>query len=142
MTVVRHPKLRIAASVLGGLAGLVGILVVAIARDFAMHREPTLLSIDYTAIGWVLRVFAVLLGLAALVGSFWARPVTRQHHIGKWWFRIVFTIACCAIAYEIAIPVVIAILVAGGVAFALSGDGGGDDLGCALVGLDLFDFGD
>jgi len=136
MTTVGYPKLRLLTSVLGGLAGLTGILLVAVARDFAMHREPTLLSMDYTTFGWVLRILAVLCGILALVGSLWARPVTRQHTIGKWWYRIVFTIACCAIAYEIAIPVVVGIVVVASAKFAFSGGGEGGE------GLDLFDFGD
>ncbi|TWU11924.1 hypothetical protein CA54_07360 [Symmachiella macrocystis] len=136
MTTVGYPKLRLLTSVLGGLAGLTGILLVAVARDFFMHREPTLLSIDYTTIGWVLRIIAVLCGILALVGSLWARPVTRKYAIGKWWYRIVFTIACCAIAYEIAISVVVGIMILGGMASAFSGGG---DWG---EGFDLFDFGD
>lgn len=141
----RYRKLRLAASAVCGLFGLLGIVLVGVAREVAMNSEATYLSLDYTTIGWALRILGILLGQVAMLGALWARPVTRQRPIGKWWYRLVLAIACCGIAYEIAVPVISVVVFAGVAAFAYSGSKGGEDGGddgCLMVVFSVFDFDD
>jgi hypothetical protein len=110
------------------------------ARTFFMNTQADWLTIDYTTTGWVLRLFSVMVGIGALILALLARRGIQKRIVLRFVYRTDVTIALIAVAFEIAIPVVLLVLIIGLIGGAASRSVESHSIGCLGGGLDFFDF--
>jgi hypothetical protein len=105
-----------------------------------MNTPADWLTFDYTGAGWVLRLFSVIVGIGALVLALLARRGICKRIVRRFVYRTDVTIALIGIAFEIAIPAILLILIIRLVGDAVSRSVDSHSIGCLGGGLDFFDF--
>ena len=105
-----------------------------------MNTPADWLTFDYTGAGWVLRLFSVIVGIGALVLALLARRGIHKRIVRRFVCRTDVTIALIGIAFEIAIPAILFILIIHLVGDAVSRSVDSHSIGCLGGGLDFFDF--
>lgn len=105
-----------------------------------MNTPANWLTIDYTIAGWVLRSFSAMVGLGALILALFARHGIQKQIVGRFVYRTDVTIALIAIAFEIAIPAILLVLIVGFIGDAVSRSVESQSIGCLGGSLDFFDF--
>ena len=105
-----------------------------------MYTPADWLTVDYTVTGWVLRLFSGVVGISALVLALFARRGIQKRIVRRFVYRTDVTIALIAIAFEIAIPVILLVLIIGLIEDSVSRSVESQSIGCLGGGLDFFDF--
>jgi hypothetical protein len=105
-----------------------------------MNTPADWLTFDYTGAGWVLRLFSAIAGIGALVLALFARRGIYKRIVRRFVYRTDVTIALIGIAFEIAIPAILLILIIRLVGDAVSRSVDSHSIGCLGGGLDFFDF--
>jgi uncharacterized membrane protein YdbT with pleckstrin-like domain len=105
-----------------------------------MKTPADWLTIDYTIIGWVLRLFSAIVGIGALILALLARRGIQKRIVRRFVYRTDVTIALIAVALEIAIPAILFVLIIGLIGDAVSRSVESHSIGRLGCGLDFFDF--
>ncbi len=106
---------------------------------FFMNSPAEWLAFDYTMLGWILRIIATLIGCCSLVLALLARKGAQKRALRKFFYRTDVALALFAIAYEVAIPLILFILAVELAASAFFKTVEFPSLGCFGGGLDFFD---
>ncbi len=88
----------------------------------------------------MIRLFSFIVGIGALVLALLARRGIHKRIIRRFVYRTDVTIALIGIAFEIAIPAILLILIIHLVGDAVSRSFDSHSIGCLGGGLDFFDF--
>lgn len=111
-----------------------------LARTFLMKSPADWLTFDYRGAGWGLRLFSVIVGIGALVLALLARGGIHKRTVRRFVYRTDVTVSLIGIAFEIAIPAILIILIIYLVGDAVSKSVDSHSIGCLGGGLDFFDF--
>lgn len=90
--------------------------------------------------GWVLRVFSVVVGTGALTLALICRRGIGKRTVRGFVYRTDVTLALIGIAFEIAIPTILLVVVIGLIGDAVSRSAESNSVGCLVGSLDFFDF--
>lgn len=106
---------------------------------FLVNSPAEWLAFDYTMLGWILRIIAALIGCCSLVLALLARKGARKRAMRKFFYRTDVALSLFAIAYEVAIPLILFIFVVELAASAFLKSVESPALGCFGGSLDFFD---
>jgi hypothetical protein len=120
--------------------GLFGIALCGLARWLFMNSPADWLSFDYSTTGWCVRFASAIVGICAFGFALLARKHLGKHFLRRWLYRTDIALALIAIAFEIAIPAILLIIIIGLIGDSFSGSIGSDSIGCLVGGLSAFDF--
>lgn len=120
--------------------GVLSIALCGVARWMFMNSPADWLTIDYSLTGWVIRIVSAVFGIGALALALLARRGLGKRVLRRLLYRTDVAIALIAIAFEIAIPAILLIIIIGLIGDSFSGSTGSDSIGCLAGGLSAFDF--
>lgn len=139
MTEISHPKINLLLLTSSLVLGIGAVAICWLTRMFLMKSPPDWLTIDYTVLGWILRIIAALIGGCSLVLALLARKGARTRAVRKFFYRTDVALSLFAIAYEVAIPLILFIIVVELAASAFLKSVESPALGCFGGSLDFFD---
>lgn len=120
--------------------GVLAIALCGLARWMFMNTPADWLTIDYSLTGWVIRIVSAIFGIGALALALLARPGLGNRFVRRLLYRTDISIALIAIAFEIAIPAILLVIIIGLIGDRFSGSTVSDSIGCLAGGLSAFDF--
>ncbi len=122
------------------MLGMLAVAACVLARTFLMNTPADWLTIDYTLAGWALRLGAEAVGMMALMLALLGRRGIQKRRLRTFVYRADVTLALTAIAFEIAVPAILLILIIGLFGDAMSRSVAAHSPGCLGSSLDFFDF--
>ena len=139
MTEISHPKINLLLLTSSLVLGIGAVAICGLTRMFLMNSSAEWLAFDYTTLGWILRIIAALIGCCSLVLALLARKGAQKRAVRKFYYRTDVALALFAIAYEVAIPLILFIVVVELASNAFLKSVEAPSLGCFAGGLDFFD---
>ncbi len=122
--------------------GAFAVAICVVARNFFMNSPANWFTFDYSVTGWVLRLLSVVAGVGALLVALLARRGSHKRVVQRFVYRTDVALALIGIAFEIAIPTILFLLIIGFIGDAVSRSVESHSLGCLGGGFDFFDFSD